>query len=146
VKLHAGEVRVGRAGIAAIHSHENFAAILAQRRLAPLHTQPCALSRERRATPPITASGNVIKCSRSESIRVEGANMQAEEAHSQLATLDADLAAFEQQYAISSNEFLHSYEAGQTDDRMDFVEWASLLRMRENLLRRLHLLTGENAA
>ena len=71
---------------------------------------------------------------------------EAEEARSHLAALDADLGAFEQQYALPSAEFWQRYEAGQTDDRMDFVEWASLLRMRENLLRRLQLLTGEKAA
>lgn len=71
---------------------------------------------------------------------------EAEEARRQLAVLDADLGAFEQQYAISSAELWRRYEAGETDDRMDFVEWVSLLRMRENLLRRLQLLTGEQAA
>lgn len=71
---------------------------------------------------------------------------EAEEARGQLAVLDADLAAFEQQYAISSAEFHRRYQAGQTDDRLDFVEWASLLRMRANLLHRLQLLTGEKAA
>lgn len=29
---------------------------------------------------------------------------------------------------------------------MNFVEWASLLRMRENLLRRLQLINGESVA
>lgn len=71
---------------------------------------------------------------------------EAEEARSHLAALDADLAAFEQQYGLSSAKFKKQYEAGQTDDRLDYVEWASLLRMRENLLRRLQLLSGENAA
>ena len=71
---------------------------------------------------------------------------EAKEARSRLAALDADLAEFEQQYALSSAVFLHRYEAGQTDDRMDYVEWASLLRMRANLLRRLQLLTGEKEA
>ena len=71
---------------------------------------------------------------------------EAEEARGQLAVLDSDLAAFEQQYGLSSAEFQQQYQAGQTDDHMDFVEWASLLRMRKNLLRRLQLLSGEQAA
>lgn len=71
---------------------------------------------------------------------------EAEQARAQLAELDADLAAFEQQYDINSTTFLESYQAGQTDDRLDFVEWASLLHMRANLQRRLQLLTGESAA
>ena len=71
---------------------------------------------------------------------------EAEQAQRQLETLDADLASFEQQYAMTSTEFFRRYQDGQTDDRMDYVEWASLVRMRGNLLRRLQLLTGENAA
>jgi hypothetical protein len=71
---------------------------------------------------------------------------EAEQARGQLAVLDADLAVFEQQYGLSSAEFQQKYQTGQTDDRMDFVEWASLLRMRENLLQRLQLLSGEKTA
>lgn len=70
---------------------------------------------------------------------------EAEQARTELAVLAGDLATFEQQYHISTAEFSRRYEAGQTDDRMDFVEWASLLRMRDNLLRRLQVLTGESA-
>jgi len=71
---------------------------------------------------------------------------EAEEARAQLAVLGADLATFEQQYGMDTAEFFRRYQAGQTDDRMDFVEWASLTHMRDNLLRCLQLLTGENAA
>ena len=70
----------------------------------------------------------------------------ADEARTQLAVLGADLAAFEQQYRMSSAEFARRYEAGQTDDRMDFVEWASLVRMHDNLQQRLQVLTGEPGA
>ena len=71
---------------------------------------------------------------------------EAEQARLQLETLDADLTTFEQQYDMTSAEFFGDYQAGKTDDRMDFVEWASLVHMRGNVLRRLQLLTGENAA
>jgi len=71
---------------------------------------------------------------------------EAEQARIQLEMLEADLAMYERQYAMTSAEFFHRYQAGQTDDRMDFVEWASLVHMRDNLLRRLQLLTGENGA
>jgi|SRR4051794_6572556 len=71
---------------------------------------------------------------------------EADEARTQLAVLAADLAVFEQQYGMSSTEFARRYEAGQTDDRMDFVEWASLVRMHANLQQRLQLLTGEHSA
>lgn len=69
---------------------------------------------------------------------------EAEQVRAQLALLAADLATLEQQYGVASAEFFQRYQAGQTDDRMDFVEWASLIRMRDNLLHRLRLLTGEN--
>jgi len=71
---------------------------------------------------------------------------EAEQVHSQLASLQTDLVEFERQYGLDSSAFLHRYQAGQTDDRMDFVEWASLVHMRDNLLRRLQLLTSDTAA
>lgn len=49
--------------------------------------------------------------------------------------LSAELAEFERRYGMTSDEFYRLYQAGQTDDRMDFVEWASLAQMAENLER-----------
>jgi hypothetical protein len=66
------------------------------------------------------------------------------EAHTQLAQLHAGLATFEAQYAMSSELFYQRYRHGQTDDRMDFVEWASLLQMTQNLENRLHFLMNDN--
>jgi hypothetical protein len=57
--------------------------------------------------------------------------------------LEADLAEFEQQYNLSSTEFYRQFQAGQIGDDMDYVEWASLVQMAENLKKRLHLLSGE---
>lgn len=71
---------------------------------------------------------------------------EAEEVRSQLTALRADLTVFEQQYEMDTTEFFRRYQAGNTDDRMDFVEWASLVHMRDNLLRRLELLSGESPA
>lgn len=68
---------------------------------------------------------------------------EAEQCRAQLAELQADLAAFEAQYGMASAEFFHRYQTGQTDDRMDFIEWASLVHMQSGLLRRLELLTGQ---
>ena len=50
-----------------------------------------------------------------------------------LEQLRSDLAEFEQRYQLTSAEFYRRYRAGQTDDRMDFVEWASLVQMLRNL-------------
>ena len=68
---------------------------------------------------------------------------EAEVCRAQLSQLQADLAAFERQYQLASSEFYRRFQAGQTDDMMDYVEWASLVQMSDNLKKRLELLTGE---
>lgn len=68
---------------------------------------------------------------------------EAHQARDQLDKLNEELAGFEEQYGMKSQEFYRRFQAGQTDDRMDFVEWASLVQMAANLRQRLHLLTGE---
>ncbi|HSN76794.1 MAG TPA: hypothetical protein VL334_17105 [Anaerolineae bacterium] len=50
--------------------------------------------------------------------------------------LNAELAEFERRYGMTSDEFYRLYKAGRTDDRMDFVEWASLAQIAENLRRK----------
>jgi stress response protein YsnF len=70
---------------------------------------------------------------------------EAAQCHTLLRQLEADLAAFEQQYHLSSTEFYRQFQAGQTGDEMDYVEWASLVQMADNLKQRLRLLTGEAA-
>ena len=71
---------------------------------------------------------------------------EAETCRVQLAQLQADLTEFEQRYGLSSAEFYRRFQAGQTDDRMDYVEWASLVQMADNAQKRLRLLTGESLA
>lgn len=73
-------------------------------------------------------------------------NHEAHLAQTQLEELQADLVEFEQQYGIPSDEFYRRFRTGETDDRMDFVEWASLVQMAENLRRRLRVFTEETAA
>ena len=68
---------------------------------------------------------------------------EAEQSQAQLNQLEADLAEFEHQYNLSSPEFYRQYQAGQMGDDMDYVEWASLVQMTDNLKKRLHLLSGE---
>jgi hypothetical protein len=68
---------------------------------------------------------------------------EADLCREQLGELQQDLAELETRYGLSSNEFYRRYQAGQTDDRMDYVEWASLVQMRDNLHERLRILTGE---
>lgn len=71
---------------------------------------------------------------------------EAEECQAQVRQLQADLAEFEQKYHRSSTEFYQQFQAGQTSDEMDYVEWASLIQMANNLAKRLRLLTGEAEA
>jgi len=69
--------------------------------------------------------------------------LESEESLRQLERLQTDLAEFEKQYGMSSERFYRRYQAGETDDRMDYVEWASLMQMADNLQQRLSLLAGE---
>ena len=69
---------------------------------------------------------------------------EAEVCRGQLQQVQSDLAELERQYQLSSDEFYRRYQTGQTDDRLDFVEWASLVQMRTNLQERLRLLTGND--
>jgi uncharacterized protein YukE len=71
---------------------------------------------------------------------------EAEACQAQLSQLQADLSEFEQKYHRSSAEFYQQFQAGQTGDDMDYVEWASLVQMADNLTKRLRLLTGESNA
>lgn len=71
---------------------------------------------------------------------------EADVSRKQLRQLQTDLAEFERRYGLSSDEFYRRYQAGQTDDRMDHVEWASLVQMANNLRERLRLLTAEDQA
>jgi hypothetical protein len=68
---------------------------------------------------------------------------EADVCRAQLRELQSDLVGFERQYGLGSDEFYRRFQAGRTDDRMDYVEWASLVQMVNNLQERLHLLTGE---
>jgi hypothetical protein len=56
---------------------------------------------------------------------------------SQLHELQTDLIHFEQIYEMSSADFYQRFQAGQTDDRMDFIEWASLVQMIQRLETRI---------
>ncbi len=69
---------------------------------------------------------------------------EAQESRAQLAVIESDLADFEQRYNMSSDEFYRRFQAGTTDDRMDFVEWASLVQMANNLRLRIDALSAEN--
>ncbi len=68
---------------------------------------------------------------------------EAEICRSQLRQLRDDLSDFEKKFQMASDEFFKRFQNGQTDDNMDFVEWASIVQMARRLERRLTLLTEE---
>lgn len=71
---------------------------------------------------------------------------EADQCRAQLRQLTGDLAEYERQYGQSSREFYARYEGGHTDDRMDYVEWASLYQMAQRLEERLRLLENGTGA
>jgi uncharacterized protein with HEPN domain len=52
----------------------------------------------------------------------------------ELKIVQAQTARFERLYGKSSDMFYQEYLAGTAGDNMDFVEWASLVKMRERLI------------
>jgi len=70
--------------------------------------------------------------------------LEINQLESDLAATEKDLGEFEKQYSLATADFFHQWQAGQTDDRMDYVEWASLAQMAENLRKRLELLKSES--
>ncbi len=67
---------------------------------------------------------------------------EAETAQQQLAQIRQDLGTLESQYELSTDEFMRLFRAGKADDRMDFIDWASLAQMAEGLEVRAQLLNG----
>jgi hypothetical protein len=61
----------------------------------------------------------------------------------QLADMERVIADYEKQYGMSSVQFLKKYEAGKTDDRMDYVEWASLTKMSKSFRKMLSAISSE---
>jgi ABC-type phosphate transport system auxiliary subunit len=70
--------------------------------------------------------------------------VEREESLRQVEQIQDDLRALESRYGMDSETFYRKYRAGETDDRMDFVEWASLVQMASNLKERLALLDVES--
>ena len=69
-------------------------------------------------------------------------SQEAEASLGQLKQLQTDLAEFERAHGMTSDEFFRRYQAGLTDDRMEFVEWASLIQMTLKLHQRMEALTS----
>ena len=70
-------------------------------------------------------------------------DMETSRIRMQLEDIERVLADYEKQYGMSSAEFFQKYDSGQTDDRMDYVEWASLTQMAEHLRQKLESISVE---
>jgi len=67
---------------------------------------------------------------------------EAADTRAAIERLDTDIQHYENQYGIASEEFDRQFHAGKLGDRMDFIEWSSLILMRSHLQQRLEALTG----
>lgn len=47
--------------------------------------------------------------------------------------IEQALAHYETQYGMTSDEFWRRYQAGQTEDSADFMEWNVLCKMKQRL-------------
>ncbi|MCD6335164.1 MAG: hypothetical protein J7M27_07525 [Candidatus Latescibacteria bacterium] len=54
----------------------------------------------------------------------------------ELNEIEGELWRFEQQYDLSTAAFLKEFEAGRMGDDMDFLEWASLHRVKDRIQAR----------
>jgi hypothetical protein len=68
------------------------------------------------------------------------------EARSKLEGFEVELAEFEAQYEMSSDDFFQQFEEGKLGDDMDFFDWSALVQIARNLRARLELLTQETTS
>jgi len=59
--------------------------------------------------------------------------------------LQTQLAEFERQYKLASDEFYARFERGELGDATDFVEWSATYEMIHNLEDRLAVLSREGS-
>jgi len=59
--------------------------------------------------------------------------------------LQTQLAEFERQYNLASDEFYARFERGELGDATDFVEWSATYEMIHNLEDRLAVLSREGS-
>jgi hypothetical protein len=59
-----------------------------------------------------------------------------------LKEIEAQMRSFEEEYGMDSDEFIVKFDKGETEDNIDFMEWASLYDMKKRIRNRLMLLEG----
>jgi hypothetical protein len=65
---------------------------------------------------------------------------QIEQDRSDLDNVNEHLAQFEARYELTSDEFWQRYQAGQTEDSADFLEWNAFYKMRQRIMSRMDIL------
>ena len=66
---------------------------------------------------------------------------EVSQSQTQLTEIEKILTGYEKQFSLSTVEFFERYQAGQTDDSAESLEWASLAQMAESIRKRLALLS-----
>ncbi len=61
------------------------------------------------------------------------------QSQAQLTEIEKVLSDYEEQFNLSTVAFFERYEAGQTDDSAESIEWAALAQMAESIRKRLAL-------
>ena len=64
---------------------------------------------------------------------------EVSQSQAQLTEIEKVLTDYEKQFNMSTVEFFKRYQAGQTDDSAESMEWASLAQMAEGIRKRLAL-------
>lgn len=67
---------------------------------------------------------------------------EKEKTSQELQLLRKDLARFESDYKMSSNEFFNRFEKGELGDKEDYFEWSAIFQMYKRSMERLKMLEG----
>ena len=62
---------------------------------------------------------------------------EVSQSQAQLTEIEKILTDYEKQFNMTTLEFFKRYQAGQTDDSAESMEWASLAQMAEGIRKRL---------
>jgi hypothetical protein len=68
---------------------------------------------------------------------------QIERDEADLNKIESEIARFEEQHSLNSEEFYREYQAGRMGDSAEFVEWNVFCKMRQRIEARLHILRRE---
>ncbi len=70
------------------------------------------------------------------------ARYKIEELEKDLKEIEAQLSVLENKYMMKNEEFSYKFESGELGDDTDYIEWSSLLDMRERINKRYAIIKG----